>query len=134
MSSPGSIALLTRALRRRCPHCGVGKVYEGFSQLEKCSHCHFRFNREYGYFLGALIVAYAVLGGTALTAMLILASLGAHPAIALGLPLGIGTIALPFFIPLSRTLWMAIDLRCSPPEPGDFAPPAAKNAEEENKP
>ena len=122
MNRIGSAALLGRALRRRCPNCGVGKVYSGFTQLEVCDNCRYRFSREYGYFLGALIVAYAVVAGTAFTAMLILASIGAPTLIALGIPLATGLLVLPLFIPLSHTLWMAIDVRFDPPKPADFEP------------
>lgn len=122
VSRIGNAALLGRAIRRRCPNCGVGKVYAGFTQLETCDNCRYRFSREYGYFLGALIVAYAVIGATALTAMLILASIGAPTLVALGIPLATSLLVLPFFIPLSHTLWMAIDVRFDPPKPEDFEP------------
>jgi uncharacterized protein (DUF983 family) len=30
---------LRRGLRRRCPHCGEGRLFSGWSQLERCSVC-----------------------------------------------------------------------------------------------
>jgi len=30
---------LRRGLRERCPHCGEGRLFSGWSQLERCSHC-----------------------------------------------------------------------------------------------
>lgn len=85
-----------------------------------CTNCRYRFSREYGYFLGALIVTYALIGGIALTAMLVLASIGTSVPIALGVPLTIGLLAIPAFVPLSHTLWMALDVRFDPPKPEDF--------------
>jgi uncharacterized protein (DUF983 family) len=30
---------LGRGLRKRCPHCGEGPLFSGWSHLERCSHC-----------------------------------------------------------------------------------------------
>ena len=120
-------ALLSRAIRRRCPNCGHGKVYHGLTQQKVCTHCSYRYSREYGYFLGALIVTYAVIGGLALAAMLTLATLGASVPIALGVPLAAGLLAVPIFVPFSHTLWMALDLRFDPPKPEDFEPGASND-------
>ena len=30
---------LQRGLRKRCPHCGQGRLFRGWSQLERCSVC-----------------------------------------------------------------------------------------------
>jgi len=104
-------------------------VYHGLKEQDVCTNCRYRFSREYGYFLGALIVTYAVLGGIAFVAMRILVTAGASIWIALGLPLLIGFLVLPIFIPLSHTLWMAIDLRFSPPEPEDFDPKVVESSQ-----
>lgn len=97
-------------------------MYCGLTAQEVCDNCRYRFSREYGYFLGALIVTYAVVGGTAFIAMLVLVSLGTPVLVALGLPLITGLVLLPAFIPLSHTLWMALDVRFDPPKPEDFEP------------
>jgi len=39
---------LWRGLRRRCPHCGEGRLYSGWSQLESCSTCGLVFVRNPG--------------------------------------------------------------------------------------
>ena len=100
-------------------------MYHGLSQQQLCTNCRYRFRREYGYFLGALIVTYALIGGAALATMLVLASLGMSVLIALGVPLVVGVLAIPVFIPLSHTLWMALDVRFDPPKPEDFEPEAS---------
>ena len=30
---------LGRGIRKRCPHCGEGRLFSGWSQLERCSSC-----------------------------------------------------------------------------------------------
>jgi uncharacterized protein (DUF983 family) len=39
---------LRRGLRKRCPHCGEGRLFSGWSQLERCSHCGLVFVRNPG--------------------------------------------------------------------------------------
>ena len=39
---------LRRGLRKRCPHCGEGRLFSGWSQLERCSVCGLVFVRNPG--------------------------------------------------------------------------------------
>ena len=39
---------LRRGLRKRCPHCGEGRLFSGWSQLEACSICGLVFARNPG--------------------------------------------------------------------------------------
>ena len=39
---------LGRGLRKRCPHCGRGRSFSGWSQLERCSVCGLVFVRNPG--------------------------------------------------------------------------------------
>ena len=57
--------LLFRALRRRCPMCGEGRLFRGWIIMhQNCPHCGIRFEREPGFFLGSIYFNY---GLTALT-------------------------------------------------------------------
>lgn len=42
------VTALRRGLRKRCPHCGEGPLFSGWSQLERCSHCGLVFVRHPG--------------------------------------------------------------------------------------
>ncbi|MEI6020051.1 MAG: DUF983 domain-containing protein [Bacteroidota bacterium] len=52
----------------KCPNCGEAKVFEdkgdkflAFPEMhKKCPQCNYRFDREPGYFLGAMFVSYAL--------------------------------------------------------------------------
>ncbi|MES2680647.1 MAG: DUF983 domain-containing protein [Bacteroidota bacterium] len=64
--------LAFRILTEKCPHCGKGQVFkkrENILQLpvmyERCKSCNYFFDREPGYFLGAMYISYglAVLQG-----------------------------------------------------------------------
>lgn len=39
---------LWRGLRNRCPHCGKGRLFSGWSDLERCSSCGLIFTRNPG--------------------------------------------------------------------------------------
>jgi len=69
-----------------------------------------------------MIVAYAVIGTSALALMIVLSATGFPSIVAVGVPALGAIISLPLFIPMSHTLWMAIDLRFDPPQLGDFEP------------
>lgn len=51
----------------KCPRCRVGKVFKGSTYSLKvqkmnefCPHCDLKFEREPGYFYGAMFVSYAL--------------------------------------------------------------------------
>jgi uncharacterized protein (DUF983 family) len=46
-------------LRQRCPRCRKGKIFRGrFAMNDPCPVCELIFQREEGYFLGAMYVSY----------------------------------------------------------------------------
>lgn len=52
--------LLGHGLRLRCPRCGTGRLYsKPFRMHEHCAHCGLKFEREQGYFIGAIYINYA---------------------------------------------------------------------------
>jgi uncharacterized protein (DUF983 family) len=64
--------LLWNILTEKCPHCGQARVFEKRSgpfsfpvMKERCEICNYKFDREPGYFLGAMYISYglAVLQG-----------------------------------------------------------------------
>lgn len=56
-----------RMLTEKCPHCGKGQVFEQKKKLfelpvmkERCAECNYLFDREPGYFLGAMYISYGL--------------------------------------------------------------------------
>lgn len=45
---PSYATALGRGLRKRCPHCGKGQLFSGWSFLESCSVCGLVFARNAG--------------------------------------------------------------------------------------
>jgi uncharacterized protein (DUF983 family) len=55
-----AITLLNRGLRLRCPRCGAGALFQGWLKMHQhCASCHLQFEREQGYFIGAMYMNYA---------------------------------------------------------------------------
>jgi len=72
-TKPGLLAHLWAALRLRCPRCRRGRVFCGiFAMNDPCPVRGLIFQREEGYFLGAMYVSY-VLACVAVTALFLLA-------------------------------------------------------------
>ena len=60
---------LVHILNNECPNCHQGKIFDekniffniGFPKMNKnCSHCQFKFEKEPGYFFGAMYVNYGL--------------------------------------------------------------------------
>ncbi len=107
--------LLWRGVRLRCPRCGVGKLFRrGYTMYDACGSCGWVFEREEGYWTGAMGVNLVVT--ELLIFVVIFPLLIAQAALALTLGLGLGLAVLtPFlFYRYSKALWMAMDFMFHP--------------------
>src|SRR5687767_9181301 len=88
---PVIITALKRGLRKRCPHCGVGPLFSGWSFFERCSSCGLVFVRNPGD-----TWAFTVIGDRLpIAAMILLIYFGvvrSHPV--LGVAMMIAALAL----------------------------------------
>ena len=110
-------------LRQRCPRCREGRIFRysifrGLPKMyERCPVCDLKFEREPGYFLGAMYISYGL-------AVVTIASLAALLWVVTGWWITKDTIcAVVLFLPLapaitlfSRVLWIYLD-RAVDPEP-----------------
>ncbi|HEY7281314.1 MAG TPA: DUF983 domain-containing protein [Actinomycetota bacterium] len=106
-------------LRMRCPRCLRGKLFRGMLDMwERCPQCGFVFEREEGYFTGAMYAStiitlplvFLVFGiGWLLSSKTLLA------AEVLLLVTALVTLPLiPLVFRYSRTLWLYFDWRFGP--------------------
>jgi uncharacterized protein (DUF983 family) len=105
------LSLLGRGLRLKCPRCGAGALYERpFRMRRNCAHCDLKFEREPGYFVGAIYINYAATVLVALPGFFILdafTTITINQQLALWIPF---TIIFPLlFFHHSRSLWLALD-------------------------
>jgi uncharacterized protein (DUF983 family) len=110
--------MLARGLLKRCPQCGQRKIFRSFfTLLPRCPNCDYPFEREEGYWTGAMIVNIA-----ACMAWFAVLFVGTFIATAPDvdwaplLAVALGTMGLlPIvFYPHSKTIWMAFDLYWHP--------------------
>jgi uncharacterized protein (DUF983 family) len=111
---------LAAILHQLCPRCFTGKVFQGIVDMnERCLVCGLRFERESGYFTGAMYISYLI------SLVLLFAIFGVvwlllpHDSLFdIGLLcLVSGLVYLPL-VPLvfrySRILWMHLDRKLDP--------------------
>lgn len=107
-----------------CPRCLQGKIYRtAFKMNDTCPACHLKFEREQGYFLGAMGVSY-LLGVPILFAILALLSVTLFPAWPEYLVLA---PAMVFYLPLiplicrqARIIWIHFDRLADPEKPNSI--------------
>jgi uncharacterized protein (DUF983 family) len=98
---------------RRCPRCGSGHLFRRyFNIVPDCPRCGLHFEREAGYWSGALAINIIVVGGC--FAVVFVAALALTipavpvvPLLVLFVPIVVlGPIV---YYPFSKTVWMAVD-------------------------
>ena len=61
MLRPQLSQIVYRAAHWRCPNCGRGRLFRGvFRMLPRCPECGLSYFPEQGYYMGAMIINYAV--------------------------------------------------------------------------
>ncbi|HEV7235059.1 MAG TPA: DUF983 domain-containing protein [Ktedonobacteraceae bacterium] len=115
---------LIRGLLLRCPNCGKGKLFRrGFKMYERCPVCGWRYEREEGYWTGAIAINLVI---TELLIALVAVPLAIYLAMAqqpITLLIAIG-LPLPFILPFiffrhAKSLWMSVDFMFHPTEQGE---------------
>lgn len=108
--------ILGRGFRLRCPRCGAAPLFRGrFAMYSHCLACDLQFEREQGYFVGAIYVNYAATAVIAIVGyyafdLLVGMSLTQHLvlwcAFAVVFPL--------VFFRRARSLWLSFDYIFNP--------------------
>ncbi len=115
---------LAAVFRQRCPRCRLGtifrySIFRGFPNMrERCSVCDLKFQREEGYFLGAMYISFGL-------ALVVIALIAALLWAITGWWITRATIwAVVLFLPLApaislfaRVLWIYLDQAFDPEPP-----------------
>ena len=104
---------VARGFTKRCARCGAGKLFRSyFTMVPDCPRCGLHFERESGYWAGALAINMILVGGVFAVAFVIALVLTV-PDVPVGLLLA---ILVPIMVigpivtyPFSKTIWVAID-------------------------
>lgn len=114
---------LARALRRQCPRCGALAFDSYFELKQHCNSCGLVFEREPGYWAGALIVNTTVIFATFLVTfgvgILITWPDVPWTGFLITLLLVNGLVPVLFY-PQSKTVWSAMELGWNPLEPDEI--------------
>ncbi|HKY09517.1 MAG TPA: DUF983 domain-containing protein [Candidatus Binatia bacterium] len=117
--------MLNHGVRLRCPRCGIGPLYrKAFRMYEDCRHCGLKFEREQGYFIGAMYINYAATIAVAVPGFFLLdafVGLTINQQLALWVPFAI-VFPLAFFHH-ARSLWLVLDYYFNPPQNLYSVPP-----------
>lgn len=111
--------IIKSGLLLRCPRCGVGALFSGpFAMYSQCPGCALRFEREQGYFVGAIYVNYAITVVITLAGFFLLDYLNwVTPLQQLMIWIPVAIIFPLLFFRHSRSLWLAIDHIFNPADP-----------------
>ena len=102
--------VLWGTVANRCPRCFEGKVFSGFLRMSPdCDRCGLVFDREYGYFTGAMVASYGIGAVAAFPLFFVLAATGASTAVAVGAPSLLLVALSPFLTRYSRLAWLHVD-------------------------
>jgi uncharacterized protein (DUF983 family) len=103
--------MLGHGLRLRCPRCGAGGLYrKPFKMNQHCAHCALKFEREQGYFVGAIYINYAATIAIAVPGFFLLdtfTGISIERQLMLWVPFAV-LFPLIFFHH-SRSLWLVLD-------------------------
>jgi uncharacterized protein (DUF983 family) len=110
---PSAARVFARALTRRCPRCGSGRLFRRWLAIrERCPRCGLRLEREEGGFLGAMTMNYVATTLAWLVLLVVWLAVDL-PGVRV-VPLAVASIALVavfplLFFPFSKTIWAAVD-------------------------
>jgi uncharacterized protein (DUF983 family) len=113
-AEPSRLRMLGRGATRRCPRCGAGRLFRHwFTMVDNCPRCGMKFEREPGYWTGAIAINTIVVGGL-FTIVLVVTMILTVPDIpwvtVLLVVVPLMTIGPMIVYPFSKTLWLAVDL------------------------
>lgn len=113
LKQPSRARTMWWGFTRRCPRCGSGHLFRRyFTLVPDCPRCGLHFEREPGYFAGALAINIMVVGAVfavvfAALIALTVPNIPVVPVLAILVPIMVfGPI---LYYPFSKTVWMAID-------------------------
>ena len=112
-TEPSRVRVLWRGATKRCARCGGGKLFRRwFHMVPDCPHCGLHFEKEPGYWVGAVVINTIVIGSVFAIIMIgfSAATIPDIPWVSLLMfELPFMTMGPLFVYPYSKTFWVAVD-------------------------
>lgn len=120
---PRTSRALVRGLLGRCPACGAGNQIQRWLKVRQdCPQCGLHYERIEGHFIGAIGIN-TVVSFTVMLISLVVSLILTFPEFPLvpllAWNLAVAIVVPTLFLPLSRTLWTAIDIAMRPLTPDE---------------
>ena len=133
----GILATLVRGIRKRCPRCGERDTFLSWFRMRRaCPRCEWRFEKEEGGYLGAMVLNYVVAAGLWIVVLVVglVLTVPDVPVLPLTIVSVVVLVLVPLaFYPRSKTLWAAVEYLALRSDPDYRAPthrdPRAKDLE-----
>jgi uncharacterized protein (DUF983 family) len=112
-SDAGRGTMFWRGFTKRCARCGSGHLFKAYLRMvPDCPRCGLHFEREQGYWAGALAINIMATGGLfaiVFVALLIatIPNVPVGPLLAVLVPIAV--LAPIVYYPFSKTVWVAVD-------------------------
>lgn len=103
------------AVRLKCPRCGEGELFGkvGFFEMqERCSNCDLKYEKESGFFYGAMYISYGLNVATFVVALLIFFMIEDQVdwRIYISGYVVLTILAVKYMFRLSRSLWLMVNV------------------------
>ena len=97
-------------VRLRCPRCAAGPIFASlFRMNSRCPVCALEFEREQGYFVGAMYFSYALAIAAVLPVVVAMVLLGYGAAPIYIVSCLMLVVLAPFLFRYSRVIWIHLD-------------------------
>ena len=100
----------------KCPRCSKGSLFQKrFTMFSHCTECELKFEREQGYFIGAMYINYGATVFLAFPGYFIFDVFTPIPFLANFGVWGVVSAVFPvFFYRYSKSLWLSFDYTLNP--------------------
>jgi uncharacterized protein (DUF983 family) len=107
---------MVRAWLLRCPRCGQGKLFAGMiKMLPECPQCRLNYEREPGFYLGAIYFNYGLTSVIATIGFMVLRFAFDYPAkTALTITVTFAILFPVLYFRHARSLWLSFDQLIDP--------------------
>ncbi|MCR9063018.1 MAG: DUF983 domain-containing protein [Cytophagales bacterium] len=131
MNRIAKMGLLKSALKWKCPRCGEGELFTSRNPYKKgemmemhshCEHCGLRYEREAGFFYGAMYVSYMLNIALFVNAVLIWYLFVEDLVdwrIYIGAYVLITILLVPLIYRFSRSIWLYMMIKYEPEKRGE---------------